>query len=286
MSREAVIGLICGYPLAVRNRLMLSMYRAFCDESGKGSPAFVVGGLTAKQDRWLAFADRWQAVLDAAPRIPHFHYSQRQGLTPTQHQEKIDALIPVVNEFAERGDLIVVDVAAYKRIYANTIGATYDQPFHFGYVAIFLQIAGRIADPNAKINFVFDELDDTHLVELRSAHRHFTAACPVEEVKRRFGALPTTENDEQLSPLQAADLWVGIMRRAALRDQQATKDLYRFTIPNQCSLFDGERIAKLWADLKAHVKEMGIEKIRYEDHAARSKRIAPDKRELARLRRT
>ncbi|HEX3651997.1 MAG TPA: DUF3800 domain-containing protein [Rhizomicrobium sp.] len=262
------------------------MYRTFCDESGRGEAAFVVGGLSAKVDRWLAFSDRWQAVLDAEPSLLHFHHSQRQGLTKEQHQAKIEALIPVVNEFVERGDLIVVDVAEYKAVYRNKVGVTYDQPFHIGYVSIFMQAAAHIADPSAKVDFVFDDVDDTALVELREAHREFSAICPAAEVKKRFGALPVTGNDEELPPLQAADLWSGIMRRAYRdRDPLAIRNLERFTIPNRCSLLDQEKITKLWDMLTGHVKKRGLDEIPYEDGPARSKRLAQAKKELARLRR-
>src|SRR5690348_969076 len=129
-GRDATFVLICGYPAAVRREPRLSMFVSYIDESGKGGAAFVAGGLTAKGDpNWLRLSDQWGAILREPPAIPAFHFSDTQGLSNAEHWQKIDRLIEVINNYVDRCDLLVIDVAAYKAFFAGKVGITFDNPF-------------------------------------------------------------------------------------------------------------------------------------------------------------
>jgi hypothetical protein len=258
------------------------MYVAYVDESGNGGPVFAVGGLLAKPDQWRRFSDQWQSVLDARPSIPHFKFSNRQALSIQEHRAKIDALIEVINGgLVERGDLILVHVAQYKAFFGEKMGATYDNPFYQGYVHVMQQSALHLPDPEGKIDFVFDMIDDTQYLELLKAHRRFKEICPNQDVKRRFGREPVRGDDEEVLPLQAADLWVGLMRRSYEGDNNSADLLNEITITNRCFVWDEPHLQQLLVNLQTDIPliESGIF---YESPKRRSSRLAPARNLLRR----
>jgi len=234
------------------------MYVAHIDESGKGGPVFTVGGLSAKAEQWMIFSDQWQHVLDEAPSIPFFKYSDRQGLSEQAHHKKIDGLIEIINSLVARGDLGLIHVGQYKAFFRGKIGATFDNPFHQGYMHIITQCAIHLPDPNGKIDFVFDQIDDTQYLELLDAYRRFKEICPDPAVKRRFGQEPIRRDDKEVLPLQAADLWAGLMRHAYEGDRGAAAYLKKITVPNRCFVWDEEQLAELWGRSKARTPQLGL----------------------------
>lgn len=256
------------------------MYVSFIDESGKGGPVFVAGGLTAKADPgWLSFSDEWYRVLRTRPLIPHFHLSDPQGLSAHEHRRKIDSLVEVINVFIERGDLLLVEVEPYKALFSGKIGVTFDSPFLQGYVSIFQQCALELPDPNGKVDFVFDEMTDTEWLEVLGAYRSFKEICPNPAVKARLGEAPIRRNDEQVLPLQAADLFAGLMLRAFGGDDVAHATLKRITIDNRAVLWDAPKLTELFARSEARTPGLGMG-IFYEERKVRSKRLASARKHL------
>jgi Protein of unknown function (DUF3800) len=249
------------------------MFVAYVDESGKGEPIFVVGALTATTEQWNVLSEEWLTTLRAAPEIPAFHLSDRQGLSRDEHNRKIDGLIPIINARVARGDLNVVMTDVYRALYQRMFSATMDSPFHFAYVATFQQCAIEIPDPDSKIDFVFDEMDRTQHAELLHAFDSFRAACPSEDVKRRFNAVPALRDDVDTPPLQAADLWAGIMRRATVtQDEEAKARLRQFTITNRAFLWDENTLLEHWRRQIERTPELLTGKL-YEDRKGRSNRL-------------
>jgi hypothetical protein len=257
------------------------MYVSYVDESGKGGPVFVVGGLTAKADpSWLDFSTEWRRILDLPPCIPYFHLSESQGLSEEEHDRKITALIELINCFVERGDLLVIHVEQYKAFFRGKIGTTFDNPFHQGYIHIFQQCAVELPDPNGKVDFVFDQLGDTEYLELLSAYRTFKEICPNPAVKKRFGEEPIRRNDEIVLPLQASDLFAGLMRRAYEGDRVSFSYLKKITIDNRAFQWDERALGELYAKSQARAPGLGLE-LFYEGKKMRSKRLG-DARKLLR----
>jgi uncharacterized protein DUF3800 len=257
------------------------MYVSYIDESGKGGPVFVVGGLTAKADpSWLDFSTEWHRILGAPPAIPYFHLSGPQGLSKQENHRKITALIDIINCFVERADLLVIHVEQYKAFFRGKLGATFDNPFHHGYVTIFQQCALELPDSHGKVDFVFDELDDTEYLELLNSYRTFKEICPDSAVKARFGEEPIRRNDEIVLPLQAADLVAGLMRRAYEGDSDALFFLKKIKIDNRAFLWDERTLGELFAKSEARTLGLGLG-LFYEGKKMRSKRLG-DARKLLR----
>jgi len=226
--------------------MRLSDFVAYVDESGSGGPVFVVGSLLAKPDQWSSFVDRWQGVLVAPPAIPDFHLKESHGLPPENYRQKIEALIGVINTHVLRGDLVVIHAEQYKAIFSKKIGVTRDTPEFQGYVTIIAQAASYVQTSGGKIEFVFDHMDDTHFLEVVEAHRKFKEVCPFPAVRERFGSDPIRGDDKVILPLQAADLWVGLMRRSYEGDKAAQRLLKKIEITDTCTVLDEPTLLKHW----------------------------------------
>jgi hypothetical protein len=225
------------------------MHVAYVDESGKGDPLFVVGGVTAESDpAWLDFTEAWKTVLHLPPAIDHFHLADTQGLFKREHNAKIEALLSVVNTYVVRADLLIIHVEPYQRIFGGKLGATYDNPFLQGYISIFQQIATELPpDPEARIDFIYDEMTDTEYLELLHAYRSFKEQCPDPTVKGRLGAEPIRRKDTEALPLQAADLVAGLFLRAFKGDHECLEHLKRLTISNRAVEWDEPKLEQLFA---------------------------------------
>lgn len=247
------------------------MFVSHVDESGKGGPVFVSAGVTAKAESWLDFSDAWDAVLKTPPEIPFFHLAELQGLSKEEHKKKIDLLIPVINSFVERADLMVIDVPSYKSFFQGKMGITYDNPFMHGYMGTMQQISLELPDPASKVEFIFDEMTDTEYLELLSAYRNFVKDCPNPAVKERFSGEPQRRNDKIVLPLQAADLIAGSMLRAYQGDRESLGR--KMTITDRAVEWNKERLEELFSYSSARAP--GIESgIFYEDRKTRSSRLA------------
>ena len=277
---DGISVLICGYPARVRERLWLAMYVAHIDESGKGGPIFVVGGLTAKAEPgWKDFSTEWQRILDIPPAIPFFKLSDKQGLSDKEHYAKVDAFIGVINSFVERADVAIYEDDNYRANFAGLIGATFDQPYHAAYIHIIQQCALELPDPSGKIDFIFDDMDDTQYLELVHAYRAFKEICPVEEVKRRLGQDPIRRSDIEVLPLQAADLWAGLVRRARSFDLRAFEKIKKLKIPDRVIEFNATRLRELRTKSIERTPQLDWGKF-YEEAKARSKRLKTARRKL------
>lgn len=261
----------------------MSDFVAYVDESGSGGPVFVVGSLLAKPDQWSSFIYRWQGVLAAPPAIPDFHLTERHGLSPENYHNKIEALIGVINTHVLRGDLIVIHADQYKEIFFEKIGITRDTPEFQGYITIMAQVAYYMETSDGKIEFVFDYMSDTHFLEVLEAHRKFKVICPFPAVRERFGADPIRGDDKVILPLQAADLWVGLMRRSYEGDKAAQRLLKKIEITDTCTVLDEPTLLKHWNRSVSQIPDLalGLELgAFYEGKKWRSARLATPRRLL------
>jgi len=261
----------------------LSDFVAYVDESGSGGPVFVVGSLLAEPDQWSVFVDHWRGVLAAPPAIPDFHLTECHGLSSESYRQKIEALISVINTHVLRGDLVLIHAEQYKAIFAKRIGITRDTPEFQGYITMMAQVASYMKTAEGKIEFIFDYMDDTHFLEVAEAHRKFKEVCPYPAVRDRFGSDPIRGDDKILLPLQAADLWVGLMRRSYEGDRDARSLLKKVDIPDTCRVLDEATLLKHWNRSVSQIPDLalGLEVgAFYEGKKRRSARLAPARKLL------
>jgi hypothetical protein len=284
---QPVRALICGYGPQDRERYF-GMYVAHVDESGTGQEFVVFGCLVGTPAQWLQFSTDWQAALDKPPSIKHFSYHEASVLeeefgnfSGPERDQRLRELWGILNKYATRGDLAVVHNSTYRSIFDGTLGKTHDNPLHFGYMNTLLMSTKEIAESEAPgpIDFIFDDMDDTQYLEIIQAFRQLKTTHDIPlGVRACLGEDPIRRNDKKLLPLQAADLWAGIMRHAFQqitpvhpKMNPITDELLRSAgIPNRAFVWDFERLAKIRTGLAAKIPFFGT---RHETRKERSKRL-------------
>ena len=243
----------------------------------------MVGSLLGKPDQWSLFGDCWQGVLATPPAIPDFHLTECHGLSSEDYQHKIEALIGVINAHVLRGDLVITHAEQYKTIFSKKMGITRDTPEFQGYIWIMAQVAYYMKIAEGKINFIFDYMDDTHFLTVVEAHRKFKEVCPFPAARQRFGSDPIRGDDKILLPLQAADLWVGLMRRSYDGDKAAQSLLKKIAITDTLTVLDEATLLKHWNGSVSQMPDLaiGLELgAFYEGKKRRSARLAPARKLL------
>jgi hypothetical protein len=113
-----------------------------------------------------------------------------------------------------------------------------------------------LPDTDAKIELVFEYIDNTHYLEVLDVHRRFKRIFLLPDIKERFGREPSRGDDKRVLPLQAADLWVGLMRRAYEGDKNAAISVKKFEIPSKCFVYDEPTLMAYWNNSKQKIPDL------------------------------
>jgi hypothetical protein len=115
------------------------------------------------------------------------------------------------------------------------------------------------------------------------AHRKFNEICPFPAVRERFGPDPIRGDDKVILPLQAADLWVGLMRRSYEGDKAAQRLLKKIEITDTCTVLDESTLLKHWNRSVSQLPDLalGLELGAFhEQRQQRSARLASARKRL------
>src|SRR3954453_22200622 len=126
-------------------------------------------------------------------------------------------------------------------------------------------------------------MNDTHFLEVVEAHREFKKICPFPAGRERFGSDPVRGDDKVILPLQAADLWAGLMRRSYEGDKSAQSLLKKIDICDTCTVLDEPILRKRWNRSVLQMPDLALG-LRvgafYEGKKQRSARLAPARKLL------
>lgn len=285
-----MLALTCGYAPQERARRLLGVYVFHGDDSGKGGPFFVVGGLVAKIENWIALESVWQAILDEPPKIDYFKFidafncrNQFRQLTTTGRNRRVKKFIQAINDHCHFADASITDVEAHKTVLRGKVSASVDQPFIAGYTQVMVTTTLYLTGDGVRdeVDFIFDEMDDTTLLEIRNAHRLMKNSGH-KEIAGRLGQLPITRDDKKTVALQAADLWAGLVRQVeedalAKRVTIARHWLGQFKIPHNTMANNEIELSKVLSGTEKMMKQHNFQ---YETGKDRSKRLAPARKSL------
>jgi len=197
-------------------------YRAFCDGS-KGSTLgkiLLLSALVHTVPAWEKFTEDWDKALKAKPSIKHFHMREARHLTGNfKHWKLIDrdlkiiSLTEVILKHEPHAVSCWLSADDYNTTIRQIAPSDLRHAFFLGFHAIIQTVAEyqlhrRISIPP---DFVFDDEGDIGNEALiwYSAIKQ-TAS---KEVRALMGATPVFRNDEEVLPLQAADLVAWHKRR-------------------------------------------------------------------------
>lgn len=279
-----VIPHLCGLSSAKRQRRRLIMAKVFVDDSGssKEEPLMWVGGWVGEVPTWDKFTDEWNAALAAAnPKpITYFkHFEARslsknfEGFTELEATEKMANLARVLTN----GHAIYGVAYCLSRPFLNRMIERYSvervhqylkDPFYTCLNCIVGYVIGSQYQhyPNDKVDFIFDGKQGSKQANRVMAQWDTIRDLLPEPLPTNVGSvLPM--NDLDVLPLQAADLFVGQLRRALIeKGERDPEPLYilRRHIPMWVKLVDEETIRST---------------IRYHNFGVSTRRLSAIKRE-------
>jgi hypothetical protein len=217
--------------------------QAYLDDSGgfheSVDPVFVLAGFVAESAAWEAFSDEWQTLLDKSPGLDYFKMSEAarlrgqfdksRGWTEALVAERLSELINVVRRYALFGVCVSVDKKAFfnivRRAYLPRRTFNTDLPYCIAFQRVLIKMPGvqklrpDIFGPTPRpIKFVFDEQGEIGLEAQRTwlnIKRHFERLAQWHRIDFRpyLGSMPSFKDDNQVKPLQAADLLAWQARR-------------------------------------------------------------------------
>lgn len=277
------LALVCGYARRERDSRFFVMSVCYGDDSGKGGPYFVVGGLTSPARSWLALEEAWQAALDESPKLEYFKFDDAfnckntfHGFEPQERNARVKKFIKVINNHCALASAAICDVRAHKKMFGGKLSVTIDQPFVATHTQLMIIVAQGLTDMGvrSKVDFVFDDMDETTLLEIRRSHDQLRKYGRTDW-EDRLGQKPITRDDKVVIALQAADLWAGLVRQV-----YEDKKRHRVTVARKwrkqlriiCheSELNEEELSRIQVGTDKMMKAL---KLGYETGKARSKRL-------------
>lgn len=202
-----------------------------------------MAGFVAPAEEWAKFSDAWDAALLAPPSsVPGRVFKTRQvmsdppngafwRMTAGQRDEKLRALYEVIDAHASYSVYSIVHVEPLQKLCAEYgFRKQAADPYYHALSEIIIGVAkiqvAQGAPPDEKVDWVFDEhKSESRINEIWGAVVH---DAPDPAVKKMLSGTPIFRKDDDIRPLQAADLEAWWMR---LRGLEQLRGLPRLEYP-------------------------------------------------------
>lgn len=212
-----------GLPSSERNKRWIVICQAYIDASGMGNinsdPHVILAGFLSTSEVWAKFSDTWKAELNTKPRIDCFKFSKHYK--DIKLKDKISNLTKIIRSSP------VVRVCSYidkeevnQYIIKQQPKKRFDHPYWLCFQHIIVEtIADQIKHKlQTPIEFIFD--DEGMLgIDCLMWYNYFKNYTFPKWVLPYLGDPPTFKNDEKIMPLQAADLYAGLLRYSFIENQ-------------------------------------------------------------------
>jgi Protein of unknown function (DUF3800) len=226
--RDFVRALVSGLPEPRRSRRLLLMLQGYIDNSGwdGDSPAFVMAGYVASEKQWEAFSQDWQAVLDLetpskltclkmaqAYRLKDPN-SQFYGWTEKQRDERLIEFAKTINKHAAVGVVSVIPIEPYVQLFKGKFKPmALDRPYFLSFFGMLIRLLRVAQDAKEdRIEFFFDTEGGESAALIHEQYEVCMAMAP-PEVRALSAGPPSFRHDDELNPLQAADMISWLSRR-------------------------------------------------------------------------
>ncbi|SNT35002.1 Protein of unknown function [Tardiphaga sp. OK246] len=235
---------------------------AHIDASGNmgQQPVYVMAGYFAPVNSWETFSRDWRVALEtprSAQVIKASHLmacdKAFKGWSADERDQKLKVLATVINRHVLGSINIVVPVESWRKHFKGKLDRGYhDRPYYFAVHNLMATLVkyAHFKGMNTKIDFVFDSEDAEPIAEIQSTYADFVRTAP-PHFRPYLGGAPIFRKDEDVLPLQAADLLAWHVRRAYVEAQRKTPRSDTSVIDRE--LFsDCERVECKWTD--AHLE--------------------------------
>lgn len=237
------------------------MLRAYIDESGCDgrSDIFVLAGYLARFEDWELFTDEWQAALDLIPQIkPAFKMNDAHrliyrdsvfyGWTERQRDDRLELLADIIDRHAMYGFISAIPIAPYREAFAGRFKMkALDRPYFLAFFGV-TGLLHRFIDQskiNDRVDLIFDTKGDVSKALLMEQYETFIALAP-PELRDTIGGPPSFGVDEEVRPLQAADM-IAWNARKYHNELTPTRSAELFSDPLMARLMRKPHAIDIWS---------------------------------------
>jgi hypothetical protein len=166
-------GLVCGLPSKTRGSRLMLMLKAFVDDSHSGhtGPVFVLAGYISTAEKWAAFTDRWQMLLDGPPKLEYFKMKeafrledQFRGWSAPDRDERLTAMALAINDYAMEGMISIIPSEPYDRLFRGKFrDPMFDRPYFYSLYGIMVATIQYLSERkiDGRVDFIFDKGNDS-----------------------------------------------------------------------------------------------------------------------------
>lgn len=215
---DYVRSLESGLPSCERNKRWIVVCQAYIDASGMGGidrdPHLILAGFLSTSEDWAKFSDTWKTELDTKPRIDCFKFSRFYKSKHKDINDKISNLIEIIKSFPLVRVCSYIDKEEFNQY--NIIEPPkkrIDHPYWLCFHHLIVEtVRDQIKhDLKTPIDFIFDE-EGALGYDCLSWYNYFKNYTFPKWVLPYLGSPPIFRNDKTFLPLQAADLYAGLLR--------------------------------------------------------------------------
>lgn len=232
---------LSGFPTLVRKRRVLVPFQVMADDSGCGGQGpLVIAGLIGQAEAWGRFADQWVDCLHQSPRIEYFKMREAAGrptgefygFTATQRDDKLKALVKIIDDFEFTALHLTLDLAAHAKAFDLPVAAPKvrggksvkktqkllaiaTNPYFVTYHTFMSAACFHLWEEEGSRE-TFDFIVDEHPSLGAPTSAWYPAMLTLMEEPQRsiMPSKPIPRNDEEFMPLQAADMIAWLQRNA------------------------------------------------------------------------
>jgi len=220
------------------------MLRAYIDDSVyEGQPPlFMLAGYISTAERWAALSNEWQVALDMEPRIRCFKVKQaikRNGpfyeCPPELCDERIAVFRKIVEKHVHAEFSIAFRIDDFKDVF-KVLGKPFTNPYYFAHSVLMGELVNNQDQyklPREPIDFIFDNrsIEKPKIMEGwdAMAKRAQAGDKELDEAMAFVRNPPNFQDDEEVLPLQAADMHATLVRLRLTEGLPEEKYLYGFS---------------------------------------------------------
>jgi len=237
-----------GLPSCERNKRWIVVCQAYIDASGMGGIDrdldLILAGFLSTSEVWADFSDAWKAELDTKPQIDCFkftkHYKDKKLKDKICNLTEIIRSFPLVricsyidkeeysqyiiksedNFTGNTKKVFCLPMGSYNLVIEKSTKRRIDNPYWLCFHNIIVETVGdqikhKLQTP---IEFIFDE-EGALGIDCLLWYNYFKQHTFPKWVLPYLGDPPSFKNDERMMPLQAADLYAGLLRHSFIENQ-------------------------------------------------------------------
>lgn len=205
----------------------------YIDDSGSDNKNpddfFVLAGYVLPADDWINFSEKWDSELKIRPAVKCFKMSDAEygdgyfkGMSEEFRRLKVNEMAEIIPPFKPIALSCSLNWGLYNKIIRGRVPAEVDDPYAVLFYAIIrLMYEWQLdagGDTYQKVDFYFDE---QHIDQLKILAGYLRLKRNIgEPYHNMLGQTPAFRDDEELNPLQAADMLAWHVHRDLVKPEE------------------------------------------------------------------